>query len=199
MFHAASIVAVVAGPAIGGHTVILPMFEPGAVMDALETYRPTTTTMVPTMIGLVMAHPDFRPECLSGLTDLVYGASPMPEPLLETLLAESPRTNIWQGYGMTEASSVMTMLGPEEHRMGDAYLRSAGSPLLGVELLDPGPPRAGAAAGRDRGGLRPGRQRDGRVLAPARGHRPPPSATAGTTPGTPATSTRTATSSWWTG
>ena len=128
MFHAASIVAVVAGPATGGRLVILPMFEPVAVMDALETYRPTTTTMVPTMIGLVMAHPDFRPECLSGLTDLVYGASPMPEPLLERLLAEYPHVNIWQGYGMTEAGSVVTMLGPEEHRMGDTYLRSAGSP-----------------------------------------------------------------------
>ncbi len=134
MFHAASIVAVVAGPATGGRLVILPMFEPVAVMDALETYRPTTTTMVPTMIGLVMAHPDFRPECLSGLTDLVYGASPMPEPLLERLLAEYPHVNIWQGYGMTEAGSVVTMLGPEEHRMGDTYLRSAGSPLFGVEL-----------------------------------------------------------------
>jgi acyl-CoA synthetase (AMP-forming)/AMP-acid ligase II len=134
MFHAASMYPVVGGPALGGHLVILPMFEPGAVMDAIEAYRPTSTTMVPTMIGLVMAHPDFRPERLGGLTDLAYGASPMPKALLETLLELYPDINILQGYGMTEAASVITMLGPEEHRMGDRYLQSAGYPLLGVEL-----------------------------------------------------------------
>jgi len=134
MFHAASMYAAVGGPALGGHTVILPMFEPGAVMDAIDAYRPTITTMVPTMIGLTMAHPDFRPERLGGLTDLVYGASPMPKALLETLLELYPDTNIWQGYGMTESSSVITVLGPEEHRTGVRYLQSAGYPLLGVEL-----------------------------------------------------------------
>ncbi len=134
MFHAASVYAAVGGPALGGHTVILPLFEPGAVMDAVERYRPTITTMVPTMIGLTMAHPDFRPERLAGLRDLVYGASPMPEALLATLLELYPETNIWQGYGMTESGSVVTVLGPEEHRKGGTYLRSAGYPLMGVEL-----------------------------------------------------------------
>jgi long-chain acyl-CoA synthetase len=134
MFHAASMYAAVGGPALGGHTVILPMFEPGAVMAAIEAYRPTITTMVPTMIGLVMAHPDFRPERLGGLSDLVYGASPMPKALLETLLELYPDTNIWQGYGMTESSSVITVLGPEDHRIGGKYLQSAGYPLTGVEL-----------------------------------------------------------------
>ena len=35
---------------------------------------------------------------------------------------------------MTEAASVITMLGPEEHRMGDRYLQSAGYPLLLAEM-----------------------------------------------------------------
>jgi long-chain acyl-CoA synthetase len=35
---------------------------------------------------------------------------------------------------MTESSSVITVLGPEEHRVGGKYLQSAGYPLLGVEL-----------------------------------------------------------------
>jgi len=134
MFHAASVYAVVGGPVLGVHTVILPMFEPGAAMAAIDTYRPTITTMVPTMIGMVLAHPDFTPDRLSGFSDLVYGASPMPQALLETLLGLYPDTNIWQGYGMTESSSVITMLGPEEHRIGGKYLRSAGRPLVGVEL-----------------------------------------------------------------
>jgi len=134
MFHAASMYGMVGGPVLGGHTVILPMFEPGAVLAAMDAYRPTVTTMVPTMIGMVMAHPDFRPERLAGLSDLAYGASPMPAALLDTLLEWSPHIDIVQGYGMTESGSVITVLGPEEHRMGGDYLRSAGRPVLGVEL-----------------------------------------------------------------
>ena len=134
MFHAASMFGVLGGPAVGAHTVVVPMFEPTAVMKAVEAYSPTTTVMVPTMIGLTMAHPEFRPAGLASFSDLVYGASPMPQALLEKLLALYPDTNIWQGYGMTECSSVLTLLGPAEHRAGGTYLRSAGLPVPGVVL-----------------------------------------------------------------
>jgi long-chain acyl-CoA synthetase len=58
----------------------------------------------------------------------------MPQALLENLLGMYPDMNVWQGYGMTESSSVLTLLGPDEHRAGGAYLRSAGMPLPGVVL-----------------------------------------------------------------
>ena len=134
MFHVASMYNVLAGPARGAHTVILPAFTPEAAMNAMERYRPTWTVMVPTMIGLTMAHPDFDPERLACLRNLVYGASPMPQALLEQLLAMYPDTNIWQAYGMTEGSAVLTFLGPDEHRLGGKYLRSAGLPMTGIEL-----------------------------------------------------------------
>ncbi len=134
MFHAASMFGVLGGPAVGTHTVIQPLFDPPAVMNTVEKYRPTVTVMVPTMIGLTMGHADFRPSGLGSFTDLVYGASPMPQTLLEQLLTMYPQMNIWQGYGMTESSSVICFLGPEEHREGGKYLRSAGSPFTGVVL-----------------------------------------------------------------
>jgi len=134
LFHAASMFSVLGGPAVGAHSVVQPMFEPVAVMNTVEQYQPTVTVMVPTMIGLTMAHPDFRPSGLGSFTDLVYGASPMPQSLLEKVISLYPDMNIWQGYGMTESSSVICMLGPDEHRQGGAYLRSAGSPFPGVVL-----------------------------------------------------------------
>ncbi|MGB8859525.1 MAG: AMP-binding protein [Ilumatobacteraceae bacterium] len=134
MFHAASMFGVLGGPAQGAHTVIVPMFEPTAVMRAVRAYQPTTTVMVPTMIGMTVAHPDFSPDGLGSFTDLVYGASPMPQALLERMLGMYPDMNIWQGYGMTESSSVLTFLGPDEHRAGGKFLRAAGRPLLGVVL-----------------------------------------------------------------
>jgi len=134
MFHAASMFGVLGGPAQGAHSVIQPMFSPADVMKTVKAYGPTTTVMVPTMIGMTLAHPEFTPEGLGSFTDLVYGASPMPQALLEKLLALYPQMNIWQGYGMTESSSVLCFLGPEEHRAGGKYLRAAGKPALGVVL-----------------------------------------------------------------
>ena len=134
MFHAASMFGIIGGPAFGAHTVILPMFEPGATMAAIDTYRPTDTVMVPTMIGLTMAHPDFRPERLASLRELVYGASPMPRDLLDRILGLYPDVNLWQGYGMTECCAILTLLGPDEHRRGGDLLASAGRAVPGVEL-----------------------------------------------------------------
>ena len=86
------------------------------------------------MIAMVLNHPAFRPERLSPLRDLVYGASPMPAALLERLLSTFPELNLWQGYGMTESSSVLTFLTADDHRRGGPILQSAGRPVPGVQL-----------------------------------------------------------------
>ena len=57
---------------------------------------------------------------------------------------------------MTEAGSVVTILGPEEHCQGDTYLRSAGAPLTGGRALHPGPVRKNTSGWGDRRGLRAG-------------------------------------------
>ena len=48
------------------------------------------TVMVPTMIGMLLNHPEFRPERLASLRTLTYGASPMPAALLDRLLDDVP-------------------------------------------------------------------------------------------------------------
>jgi long-chain acyl-CoA synthetase len=132
MFHAASMGGVLGIPALGGLSTFIPLFDPKAVLDSIEHHRVTMTVMVPTMIGMLLAHPEFAPERLASLDTLTYGASPMPTPLLEKLLSLLPNLRVYQGYGMTESSAVLTSLGPDEHRRGGERLRSAGRPLLGV-------------------------------------------------------------------
>jgi long-chain acyl-CoA synthetase len=147
MFHAASMGGMLGVPAEGGTNVFVPLFDPVGVMHAVEEHRVTITVMVPTMIGMVLSHAEFRPERLQSLHTLTYGASPMPTALLETLLEMYPDLDVYQGYGMTESSAVLTALGPEEHRIGGELLRSAGRAVSGVSLSiqDPGgkvlPPR----------------------------------------------------------
>ena len=134
MFHAASMGGILGIPATGGSSVFVPLFEPEQVMQAIEQHRVDWTVMVPTMVALVMNHPEFRPERLASLRDLVYGASPMPAALLARLMETLPDVNLSQGYGMTECSSVLTFLTAADHRRGGPILRSAGRPMIGVNL-----------------------------------------------------------------
>jgi long-chain acyl-CoA synthetase len=133
MFHAASMLQIVATP-LGGTAVFMPMFDPGKVPLVIEKERVTLTTMVPTMIALMLNQPDFKAERLASLTRLAYGASPMPEALLRRIIALWPNVDLSQGYGMTEASAILTILDAEDHRRGGAILRSAGKAVPGAVL-----------------------------------------------------------------
>jgi len=134
MFHAASMAAILGTPTSGGTAVTLPMFDPGGVMSLIEAHGVTQTMMVPTMIGMMLQHPDFAPERIASLEQLIYGASPMPAAILDKIITMFPELQILQGYGMTECSSVLTILGPEEHKSGGDRLRSAGRAVPGVAL-----------------------------------------------------------------
>jgi long-chain acyl-CoA synthetase len=147
MFHAASFGGVLVIPAIGGTTTYVGLFDPGAVLDVIEREQVTTTVMVPTMIHMLLEHPSYQPSRLASLRFLTYGASPMPTALLERLLKDLPDVDIYQGYGMTESSGLLTVLGPEEHRAGGELLKSAGRALVGTSLSVRGPSGAEVARG----------------------------------------------------
>jgi len=147
MFHAASMGGITGIPATGGTSVFVPLFEPGQVLQEIEKYRVDWTVMVPTMIAMLMNHPEFRPERMASLRDLVYGASPMPAALLDRVMSTFPGINLWQGYGMTECSSILTILTPADHRRGGDVLRSAGRPAIGIEVSVRRSDNTAAAAG----------------------------------------------------
>lgn len=134
MFHAASMVSVLTAVLGSGTLVTLPAFSPGDAMRLIEEHQVTITTMVPTMIGMMLQHPEFRPERLRSLRILSYGASPMPEAILCRLIDYFPTMGLQQGYGMTESASVLTLLSVDDHEQGGERLRSAGRAVPGVEL-----------------------------------------------------------------
>jgi acyl-CoA synthetase (AMP-forming)/AMP-acid ligase II len=134
IFHAASMIPILALPALGGTLVLAPRFDPGETLDLMERHGVTRIGLVPTMLGMILNHPDFRPERMRSLDSLVYGASPMPEALLTRLMALFPTLELGQGYGMTESSSILTLLTPEDHRRAGKLLRSVGRALPGVVL-----------------------------------------------------------------
>ncbi len=134
MFHAASFGGIAIVPAFGGTTAFVPFFDPGAVIAAIARFGATSSVMVPTMIAMVMDHPDFTPETFTTLRRLTYGASPMPAVLLERLLRDFPKLEISQAYGMTESAALLTGLGTEDHVPGSPRLASVGRALPGIAL-----------------------------------------------------------------
>ncbi|MEL6237894.1 MAG: long-chain-fatty-acid--CoA ligase [Pseudomonadota bacterium] len=135
MFHVASMGTLVTTYIVGGTTVIVPGFEAELVMSEIERNKVTSTLMVPTMIGMMVNHANFAPERLASLRQLTYGASPMPAVTLDRLLTLFPDLDLYQGYGMTESSAILTSLSPDDHRQGGKRIRSVGQPVVGLNVV----------------------------------------------------------------
>ena len=117
-----------------GTMVVLPMFEPGAVLAAIEKYRITCTMLVPTMIYALLDHPDFDKYDLSSLETIFYGASLMsPVRLKEGLERIGPV--FYQFYGQAEAPMTVCVMRRSEHDASNPNrLASCGRPVPYVDV-----------------------------------------------------------------
>ncbi len=139
MFHIADSLFFHVITALGGAHVVITRFEVGACADALSGLSIDQTILVPTMIGMMM-NDAAGLKGLQALGRLFYGASPIPQALLDRLMAECPQLDLVQLYGQTESAPVLTVLSDRDHRVvGGAVTRSAGRAMLGCEIavLDP--------------------------------------------------------------
>jgi acyl-CoA synthetase (AMP-forming)/AMP-acid ligase II len=116
----------------GGKTVILPGFVPGPFLEAIEKYRATAVNVVPTMLQMLLEHPDIDRRDFSSLKRIIYGASPMPRAVIDRAIARFGQQRFWQYYGQTEAPLCLAVLRPEDHH-GD-LLGACGRPALDVEI-----------------------------------------------------------------
>jgi fatty-acyl-CoA synthase len=121
-----------------GSMVVLPGFDAGQVLAAIEQHHITTMMLVPSMIYALLDHPRFADTDLSSLRTIFYGASAMsPSRLQEAIRKLGPI--FVQFYGQTEAVMTVCILRKEEHLVDDvARLASCGrpSPWVRVALLD---------------------------------------------------------------
>lgn len=121
----------------GAAVVLTRSFDPGETLIACRELRISTLSLAPTMIAMLLDHPDFRPDDLAAVRTIGYGASAMPESLLRRLLGETG-IGLCQSYGMTELSGSAAFLTVEDHRRAAAgrpeLLRSVGRPLTTVEI-----------------------------------------------------------------
>ncbi len=118
-------------------------FEPVAVMEAIRSEGVTSISLAPTMLSMLLEHPERRRFELSSLRNISYGAAAMPHELLHRSLEELPRVGLSQGYGMTELSGNAVFLSPEDHRRSirddPQLLTAAGrpAPMTSLRIVDP--------------------------------------------------------------
>jgi fatty-acyl-CoA synthase len=98
----------------GATTAVLARFEPAEFLNAIVHWRVTSLHLVPTMLAMLLAHPDIEKADLSPVRTILYGASPMPLPVIKRAL------DLWgprfvQYYGQTEAPLFITRLDKQDH------------------------------------------------------------------------------------
>jgi long-chain acyl-CoA synthetase len=132
MFHAADFWSIYVHAALGSANEYLPTFHPEEFLKLVEAQGVTDTVIVPTMISMIVNHPSFDKFNLSSVRRMLYGASPMPEPLINLAMRKLPHVQFMQVYGMTELSPMAVLLEHKEHR--GERLAAAGRPGMGVEV-----------------------------------------------------------------
>ena len=136
MFHLANGCGMYCMLLNAGTNAIIKAFSPEAAAQAIEHFHVSHTLLVPTMIQMLVDHPGIAGRDFSSLREIMYGASPISEAVLDRAMARLPGVRFRQGYGMTELSPLGTLLLPEDH-VGTARAkgrhRSAGRVALGLE------------------------------------------------------------------
>ncbi|CAB3844909.1 Long-chain-fatty-acid--CoA ligase [Achromobacter aegrifaciens] len=120
--------------------VIQPSFDVPAYADALERYRISVLTAVPTMFARLVKDPALlQGRDLSALSRVMLGSAPMTVALLERIQRALPGVRVTHGYGTTEAGPAV--FGPHPDGLPTPAL-ALGYPLdpAQVRLADgPGP------------------------------------------------------------
>jgi long-chain acyl-CoA synthetase len=132
MFHLADAGCLFGLTNIGATHVVLPGFEVGATLRAIEQHRVTSLILVPTMIGMVCEALRTQPADVTSVSRLTYGASPISAAVLERAMEAFPNARFVQAYGQTELSPVATALEHEDHLAG--RLKSAGRAVPGSDV-----------------------------------------------------------------
>jgi len=131
LFHVAGVNYAVGSLAGGGRLILLPEFDPSAVLRIIEAERVAHVFLVPAMIQMCLQAPEIETADLSSLRSVSYGASPISEAVLSTAKARFD-CGFVQYYGMTETTGAGSYLPMDCHTPDK--LRSCGRNWPGLEM-----------------------------------------------------------------
>lgn len=142
-YHIAGIAALASSIYAQRRVVLLPAFAPEDWLKLVAAEKVTNAFVVPTMLGRIIQALDKGVRAdIGSLKAIAYGGGKMPLELIHQALDLFPETAFTNAYGLTETSSTVALLGPDEHRAAHrsddpkvrARLASVGIPLPTIEL-----------------------------------------------------------------
>ncbi len=142
-YHIAGISAILSSVYAGRRVVQLPNFDARTWLRLVSDEAITSAFVVPTMLARIVSEIDAgaSADCRA-LRAVAYGGGKMPVPVIERALEVFPNVAFTNAYGLTETSSTVCLLGPEDHRQAwtsdDPQVRrrlgSVGRPLPSIEI-----------------------------------------------------------------
>lgn len=142
-YHIAGIASTLSSVYAGRRVVQLANFSADAWIETARAERISTAFVVPTMLSRIVDALEGEDTAgMAHLQSLSYGGGKMPLAVIEKAMALFPDTDFTNAYGLTETSSTVTVLGPDEHRAAAAAedesarrrLVSVGVALPGIEI-----------------------------------------------------------------
>jgi acyl-CoA synthetase (AMP-forming)/AMP-acid ligase II len=145
-YHVAGLANLLSNLYLGRRIVYLAQFDAPAWVASVRRESITNAMVVPTMLARICDVLDEDGAGLPSLRALSSGGARTPATVLQRVMALLPKVDLTNAYGLTETSSTIAVLGPEDHRAardGDpdasARLSSAGRVLPTVEIEVRGP------------------------------------------------------------
>ncbi|HSB06021.1 MAG TPA: long-chain-fatty-acid--CoA ligase [Thermodesulfobacteriota bacterium] len=114
LFHLADAWATWAITWVGGTHVLVREFDPKVVLETIEREKVTVTNLIPTMLNLMVNHPDVRKFDYRSLRALLSGGAPI-APEVVRKIVETFKCDYIQTYGMTETSPYLTFSILKDH------------------------------------------------------------------------------------
>ena len=141
-YHIAGVSAALSNLYAGRKMVYLPNFDAEEWVRLIDAERVTTATVVPTMLDRIVTALESGGHELPSLRNLAYGGSKVGLPLVRRALELLPHVGFVNAYGLTETSSTIAVLTPDDHREAHSAsadhvakrLGSVGRPVSGIEL-----------------------------------------------------------------
>lgn len=140
-FHMAALQRMVYQFVIGGGQVVLSSYDTVEALRSISQHRVNDLMLVPSMLQMMLDHPDFTSYETGSLKRISHGASPIEFALLERALQAFPGVEFSTTYGMTEGGVVTVSLPDNYHgeARANGRIRSVGRVGYGAEIriVDP--------------------------------------------------------------
>lgn len=141
-YHIAGLSAALSNLYAGRKMVYLKHFDATEWVRLVGAEGVTSATVVPTMLDRIVTVLDADKVTLPSLRTLAYGGSKVALPLVRKALSLLPEVGFVNAYGLTETSSTIAVLTPDDHRAALAAtdeaaarrLGSVGQPVPGIEV-----------------------------------------------------------------